>query len=85
MVKDLNIPKLHQPESSLMLMLFSKKTKTEADSDWSKKSQLSNHTATKENNKPGILSPDGKKLAYIDNHNLWIEDTTTHDKKQLTT
>ncbi len=38
----------------------------------------------RKNNKPSVASPDGKKLAYIDNYNLWVEDTATHTKKQLT-
>lgn len=61
MVKDLNIPKLHQPESSLMLMLFSKKTKTEAVIQTGQRNPNSPITPPqRKNNKPGILSPDGK-------------------------
>ncbi|MDZ7683267.1 MAG: DPP IV N-terminal domain-containing protein [Fodinibius sp.] len=32
-----------------------------------------------------ILSPDGKKAAYIKNHNLWVRDTETDEHTQLTT
>jgi len=32
-----------------------------------------------------ILSPDGKKAAYIKNHNLWIRNTETDEHTQLTT
>lgn len=32
-----------------------------------------------------ILSPDGKKAAYIKNYNLWVRDTETGEHTQLTT
>ncbi len=32
-----------------------------------------------------ILSPDGKKAAYIKNHNLWVRNTETGEHIQLTT
>lgn len=33
---------------------------------------------------PKVASPDGKKLAFVDNYNLWVEDAVSKTKKQLT-
>jgi len=67
-------------------VVLEKKAKTETIIQTGLKNSNSPITPPqRKNNKPGVLSPDGKKLAYIDNYNLWIEDTATHDKKQLTT
>ncbi|WP_158799822.1 S9 family peptidase [Pedobacter sp. L105] len=57
---------------------------------------LSNHTctvnthpvriaATRRTNSTEVVSPDGKKAAYIQDYNLWIRDLATKEKTQLTT
>ncbi|QES89223.1 S9 family peptidase [Rhizosphaericola mali] len=39
---------------------------------------------TPEKTPPTVASPDSSKVAYVENYNLWIQDTKTKIKKQLT-
>ncbi|MGI9036865.1 MAG: DPP IV N-terminal domain-containing protein, partial [Pyrinomonadaceae bacterium] len=36
-------------------------------------------------NPDGVVSPDGKRIAYIKDYNLWMKDTATGKETQLTT
>ena len=47
---------------------------------------LRSYAITKLAGRPGneFLSPDGSKAAYIKNHNLWVRDTATNERVQLT-
>ncbi|MEO5942600.1 MAG: DPP IV N-terminal domain-containing protein, partial [Ferruginibacter sp.] len=71
-------------ENGYTLVDAAKGTKKQ-DSDLSKLTGNVNKTEAKNSFRDNTISPDGKWKAYINNYNLWVKNTASGDKKQLTT
>ncbi|WP_447642672.1 MULTISPECIES: DPP IV N-terminal domain-containing protein [Chitinophagaceae] len=61
-----------------------KHTKTETNDASVFPAKVGHFSMARKRDNLSVISPDSSKRAYIDNYNLWIEDTQTHTKKQLT-
>lgn len=48
-------------------------------------SSMQRRAASKREKIPGVVSPDGKKRAFIKEYNLWVEDLSSGKQVQLTT
>jgi dipeptidyl-peptidase-4 len=71
-------------ENGYILVDAAKGTKTPV-SDISKLTSTVDKTEAKKGFRDNTISPDGKWSAYIDNYNLWVKNTASSEKKQLTT